>query len=169
MMPSRKDVAISTCVFLGASVFSTGLVHSKEPFIQIERIENCIRFSEDRYQCIGSAAGACSDLPSGGSIEGMLTCTSLERAYWLKHGEESLMAILKVAAASDSSRFSQPDFSSLEIGIKEMQAGWIKFRDALCKTKNHSVTEGSLRTNYCLIQQDGEQALYLLWLSEQHF
>ena len=153
----RKFRTMTTLiVYLGAAHSA----YANELFISSERIENCLRFSDDRYQYISSGAGACSDLPKGGSISGMTTCVTLERQYWLDHAACTLDRILQKANAKS------PDLAR---GIQEMQSGWAVFRDELCKSKNQGDPEGDLRQGNCLMQQDGEQAIYLMGIAENHF
>ena len=169
IMIVRNLFAYGICGLLAAIAHPVSPLHADELHIAEERIANCLQFSGDRYQCIGKAANVCSDLPTGSRQSGMRDCMALERAFWQRFTQRLLDGMLSKAAIYDEQNAADPNHSSLADGITAMQAGWIKFRDPLCRAKGTDADSGEFATNHCLMKQDGEQALYLLWLSEQHF
>ena len=137
-------------------------LHADDLFIQVERLEQCIQFSSNKYECIGITVGACSDLPSGGSIEGMTSCVAQERQFWLDLTDDTLARLMKMTETGEG-------VGSLADGLNAMQMGWVEFRNALRENKITAEPDGKLREANCLMRQDGEQALYLLGLEDEHF
>lgn len=159
----------SASAFVATIFLFTSPTYSDDLHINVERIENCMEFSQNRYECIGLAAGVCSGLPSGGSLKGMQTCTELERAYWIAHANDTLSELRTIAAAVDKSREGNPNHIGINAGVTDMHRGWENFRDAICTIKDQGQEDGALSKSHCLMQQDAEQALYLLDISIEHF
>ncbi len=157
---------LTRCFAALAMLTSPVAVMAEELHIDIERIEQCLQFHTDAYQCVGLAAGACSELPRGDSIFGMTTCVQKERAYWLERTEAALDDLARMSAEIDQQYGSG---ASIAPATAAMQRSWIDFRDAICEVRLDLFDDGKLRRDLCLMEFDGEQAIYLIGLMERQF
>lgn len=167
MMSTHLSRLVLVCV-LPLSWFASP-VTAADLSINVERIENCLSFSENPFTCIGEAAGGCSNLPSGGTVEGMTTCVDLERGYWIEYSEHTMAVILEQAAIADKHSGTRHGKTSLVDAVTEMHMGWQSFRDATCRVKGERYEESALIEGKCLMEQDGDQALYLQSILDEDF
>lgn len=152
------------------SVLANGArAETPDLFIVPERTENCLAVSPDQNDCVGIAAGACSELPTGSTLEGMTTCVVLERSFWQGRMDGAYLELQKNAANSDLANSSAEGFTSLADGLAQMQSGWLAFRNAQCFSENSGIRkslERQLFETQCLMRMDANQARYLAWLLE---
>lgn len=160
-------------------LFLTSPVFANEKTVQIttERTENCLKFSTNANDCIGSAAGFCSELPWASGYENMMKCVDLERGYWQEKTATVLDILLQNAAIADAELSNHPNFESGVTGLMQMHKGFERFRDSSCfkqtaffaKSRGPSVEQSEIDvvTSNCLMHMDGDQAIYLQWVLDQ--
>jgi uncharacterized protein YecT (DUF1311 family) len=114
--------------------------------------------------CIGTGAGACmADTPGGDTTVGMVGCLDAELSYWDDLLNSAYAAAVADAEAFDSDRFDDNQPSRRD-ALRDMQRGWIAFRDATCSYEvldMYGGTGANLLWVDCLMRMTGEQALYL--------
>ena len=130
---------------------------------------NCINQASDpegRRGCIGTSARVCMEMSGGSTIE-MSTCLAQERDLWDYALNENYRQAIEKAQRYDAD-VAKP---MVEQPLREMQRAWIAFRDARCEFERSQWGGGSgggPAVTGCLMQETGEQALYLYetWLSQ---
>ena len=131
--------------------------------------ESCLAGASNEAQmrdCIGVSANACmAATPGGETTVGMRGCLEREWQYWdarLNAAYQSKMAEAKgidaEMAGLGATVPSQAD------ALRSMQRAWIPFRDGKCEYEYSQWgggTGGGPAITACLMQETGEQALYL--------
>ena len=144
----------------------------REPEINIDYTLNCMKYSENAFDCVGEAAGACTNLSP--SIKGMTGCLALERDYWQVRMTEAFDGLLSRYSSfdslnSDNTNYNKTNYKSLVDGVNLMHLGWIEFRDASCRQHRFAHGESEqlkFQETQCLMEMNGEQTLYLKWVLE---
>ena len=159
-----KSLTISACILCTAApVVAQDLVFS------MEATESCLAASSEasaQEACIGASAQMCMENTVGGQTTvGMGGCLDAELTQWdmrLNAAYNQLMAKEK----SEDAEMAEIGSSAPKqaVALKEMQRAWIPYRDLRCA---HVGTQWGGGTGTgpavigCLMQQTGEQALYL--------
>lgn len=114
------------------------------------------------YDCIGRAAYACMAQPMGETTLGMGFCLDAELTFWDNKLNAAYQTLRTDFATQDQSR---PHAAlPLAEGLRDMQRGWIGFRDARCSFEAaqwHGGTGASPAYLGCAMQMTGEQTVYL--------
>lgn len=140
-------------------------VAAQDLSFRIDQTESCLWDSGhegDKRACIGLAANACMEQPGGYSTVAMGFCLDRELVYWDSMLNESYGQLMQAMRAADA---GLPTHLAIQASsLRDMQRAWIAYRDARC---DHvaSLWQGGTGASpaflTCLLQETGEQALYL--------
>lgn len=115
--------------------------------------------------CIGLSAQACMATPIGGTTIGMSGCYDREWKYWDARlnaaYQHEMVKAKEIDAEMDAIGATVPSQSD---ALREMQRAWIPYRDAKCDFEySHwgGGTGGGPAITACMMQETGEQALYI--------
>jgi len=128
-------------------------------------LETCLEQVSDgaqSYDCIGRASAACMEQPMGETTPGMAFCLSEEYEIWDAKLNEAYQMLRSDYAALDADRFEGAP--ALADALRDMQRGWIGYRDARCSFEAaqwYGGTGSSPAFLGCMMQQTAEQTLYL--------
>lgn len=133
-------------------------------------LDICLSEIEDgaqSYDCIGRASTACMEQPFGFTTPGMAFCLGEEYELWDSKLNEAYQTLRAQYQREDSDRMEGAP--SLADALRDMQRGWIGFRDARCGFETaqwHGGTGSSPAFLGCMMQMTAEQTLYL-WAAFQ--
>lgn len=132
--------------------------------------ESCLSATQDydaKRACIGASAEACMrDTPGGQSTYAMGGCLSEEADYWDAALNAAYGEVIASARAADAEmKEIAAHLATQEASLRAMQRAWIAYRDAACDYEYSQWgggTGGGPALASCIMQQTGEQTLYLL-------
>ena len=128
-------------------------------------LDTCLAELEDAAQaadCIGRASSVCMEQPMGESTPGMGFCLDAEYALWDAKLNEAYQFLRTEYQAQDADRLEGAP--ALADALRDMQRGWIGFRDARCEFEAaqwYGGTGASPAFMGCVLQVTAEQTLYL--------
>lgn len=128
-------------------------------------LESCLAEQEDMAQspdCVGLAASACMEQPMGETTPGMGFCLDAEYALWDAKLNEAYQFLRDEYQAQDADRFEGAP--ALGDALRDMQRGWISYRDARCEFEAaqwYGGTGSSPAFLGCMMQVTADQTLYL--------
>jgi uncharacterized protein YecT (DUF1311 family) len=132
---------------------------------RIDPTETCLWDSGhagEKRACIGLAANACMEQPGGSSTVGMGFCLDQELGYWDGMLNDAYGQLMQAMRAADD---GLPAHLAIQASsLRDMQRAWIPYRDARCSHEAalwQGGTGASPAYLNCLMQETGEQALYL--------
>ncbi|MDF1855673.1 lysozyme inhibitor LprI family protein [Pseudooceanicola sp.] len=126
--------------------------------------ETCL--AAGRSDCIGASGEACMQAtPGGQSTVGMGGCLDRELSYWDARLNSAYGSAMRQAKQADQANSDGAlAVLSQAQALREMQRAWIPFRDAKCdfaRSQWGGGTGGGPAQLSCLMQETGQQALYL--------
>ncbi|MCC5954931.1 MAG: DUF1311 domain-containing protein [Natronohydrobacter sp.] len=128
-------------------------------------LETCLAGLEDAAQsadCIGRASSACMEQPMGVTTLGMGFCLDAEYALWDAKLNDAYQFLRAEYQEQDKDRFEGAP--SLADALRDMQRGWIGYRDARCEfaaAQWQGGTGASPAFLGCMMQVTAEQTIYL--------
>lgn len=119
-----------------------------------------------RMACVGASADTCmSATPSGDTTVGMGGCLDLERRFWDGELNRAYGDLMARARAQDAEMQEiGATVPKLVPALRDMQRGWIAFRDLTCdfeRAQWGGGTGGGPATLSCLMRLTAQQAMYL--------
>lgn len=146
-------------------IFFAGPVVGQDLSFNMAPTETCLwdsAHSDDKRSCIGRAASACMEQPGGYSTVAMGFCLDQELAYWDGMLNDAYGQLRQAMRAADD---GLPTHLAIQASsLRDMQRAWIAYRDARCAHEAalwQGGTGASPAYLNCLLQETGEQALYL--------
>lgn len=136
------------------------------PFSPAET-EACLLRAEGplREVCVGLSAAACINTPDGYTTVGMSVCLGREAEYWDARLNAAYQALLELDGKVDAEMAELGSAAApMAPALREMQRGWIAFRDASCfyeYTQWGGGTGGGPASNDCVMRATARQALAL--------
>lgn len=125
--------------------------------------ESCLAASGDGAQdCIGRAASACMAQPMGETTLGMGFCLDAELSLWDDKLNAAYQQLRGDYADRDSERMEGAP--AMADALRDMQRGWIGFRDARCSfaaAQWEGGTGAGPAFLGCMMQMTAEQTLFL--------
>lgn len=157
---------MKTCLIgaIAACAFSLPLAAQELQFDPAS-LDACLESISDGAQsndCIGLAAAACMGQPMGQTTPGMGFCLGAEHDLWDAKLNAAFQTLRADYAAQDADRFEGAP--ALAEALRDMQRGWIAFRDARCSFEAaqwYGGTGSSPAFLGCVMQMTAEQTLYL--------
>lgn len=126
----------------------------------VKAVQTCLgtdKLTADRRRCIGIVADRCLEQEGGDTTAGMTACYDRENLAW--------DSLLNRFYGGLQKSFDEPGRRYL----KEVQAGWIRFRDDSCQWPEHVFEGGSLAGPLaveCLRDATAERTLTLMQMDE---
>ena len=157
-----KALAGSACAALA---LGTMPVAGQEMRFDPTPLETCLASLEDPAaspDCIGRAAYGCMEQPMGETTPGMAFCLEGEFDQWDVKLNEAYQALRSGYLEQDENRLQGAP--ALADALRDMQRGWISFRDARCGFETaqwHGGTGSSPAFLGCMMQMTAEQTIYL--------
>lgn len=155
----RGATALAASLILAAPLAARELSFDPAP------TETCLAEISDgpqAYECIGRAAMACMAQPMGDTTPGMGFCLDSELWLWDGKLNEAYQMLRDEYRAIDADRFEGTP--ALADALRDMQRGWIVFRDSRCEFETaqwYGGTGSSPAFLGCMMQMTAEQTLYL--------
>lgn len=152
-------------VFLALAALITTPLAAQDLQFDPAPLDTCLAELEDAAQsadCIGRASSACMEQPMGESTPGMGFCLDAEYALWDAKLNEAYQFLRTEYQAPDADRFEGAP--ALADALRDMQRGWIGYRDARCEFEAaqwYGGTGASPAFLGCMMQVTAEQTIYL--------
>lgn len=118
-------------------------------------------------QCIGRAASICMEQPLGHTTPGMAFCLGEEYDLWDAKLNEAYVSLRADYKQQDVERFEGAP--SLADALRDLQRGWISFRDGRCAFETaqwYGGTGASPAFLSCMLQLTADQTIYLWSVAE---
>lgn len=127
--------------------------------------DSCLASDADPMSCIGKAASACIDTPSGSTTVGMSWCLSQELAQWDGLLNDSYGKVMARSKATDAEMAdiasAAPEQAPL---LRQMQRDWMAYRDSACSYEGSrwggGTGAGPAGTD-CMLTQTARQYLWI--------
>ena len=113
-------------------------------------------------QCIGRAASICMEQPLGHTTPGMAFCLGEEYDLWDAKLNKAYLSLRADYMQQDTDRFEGAP--SLADALRDLQRGWISFRDGRCAfdaAQWYGGTGSGPAFLRCMLQVTAEQTIYL--------
>lgn len=128
-------------------------------------LDACLADISDGVQssdCIGRASSACMEQPMGETTPGMGFCLNAEYEIWDAKLNEAYQSLRAQYQEQDADRFEGAP--SLADALRDMQRGWIGYRDARCEFEAAQWAGGTGASPAylgCIMQVTADQTVYL--------
>lgn len=141
--------------------------HELSRVLRGDPIARCMKEEDNSTVCIGRISSACEQNPLVRSFQEVAFCVSLEYEAWDTHLNRAYGKLRRRLAAEDAEdgRLKGISPSSRTGNLKEMQRGWIRYRDGRCNFERSLIGTSAwsaIDATRCMTRLTGEQVIYLM-------